>query len=538
MAIGGLLALVAGQLVWRFGRIFAGSPPAAAPMAPVPGNANTADGNAAGIQGRVVDAQGAVPGAGSLAGSCGLRRQRRSGPVPLAECGAGNRHHGGQAGLLHCQPTGRRRSRTSSPLELRLERPVGGDEADYAWVDPVPDAQSVQNCGNCHQAIYDQWQASGHAAGLANRHFVNLYEGSDWHGRPGRGWSLLDEHPHGAGVCGSCHTPAADLNDPASDDIRNTRGLAARGVQCDFCHKVQEVTVDRVGWQHGRFAMTLQRPAGERQVFFGPLDDAARGDDAYSPLQSESRFCAACHEGILFGVPVYTTYSEWLASPARQQGKQCQSCHMAPDGQLTNVAPGKGGIERAPETLASHDLLPGSRAAMLRRAIRLEVETLAPPAGNETPHVLRVSLRTEGVGHWLPTGFVDRHLILSIVVRDAEGSALDVPAGPRLPPAAGRALAGKSGVLLARLLTDLEGNAPAPFWRAGVTVSDTRLRPSETAESRYTLPNAAATVEVRLVFRRFWQEVASEKDWPSDEIVVAERILALADPQSSASGGE
>ena len=69
-----------------------------------------------------------------------------------------------------------------------------------------------------------------------------------------------------------------------------------------------------------------------KQLFFGPLDDVDRGEDAFSPLYRESRYCASCHEGIVFGVHVYSTYSEWLSSPARRAGKQCQDCHMAPTG--------------------------------------------------------------------------------------------------------------------------------------------------------------------------------------------------------------
>ncbi len=312
------------------------------------------------------------------------------------------------------------RQHSGMPLEIELQRPAEYDSAEYAWIDPAPDKASSQNCGNCHAAIFDEWQSSAHAAGLANRHFLNLYEGTDWRGTSQRSWSLLGEHPDGSAVCASCHAPAADSNDPNFDDLRSIDGLAARGVQCDFCHKVADVAVDRVGWQHGRFAMTLLRPGDSRpqngpgrQMFFGPLDDASRGDDVYSPLQSESRYCAACHEGVVFGVPVYSTYSEWLASPARAQGKQCQSCHMAPDGEMHNIAPGAGGIDRASETLASHALVPGGKAAMLRRALHLATE-IVPDQEMPQSRVLEITLRADQVGHHVPTGFIDRHLILYV----------------------------------------------------------------------------------------------------------------------------
>ena len=73
---------------------------------------------------------------------------------------------------------------------------------------------------------------------------------------------------------------------------------------------------------------------------------------------------------------VYGTYSEWLNSPAATQGKQCQDCHMTPTGKMTNIAPGQGGIERDPKTLASHVMFAGSQADMLKQSLKVKVETL------------------------------------------------------------------------------------------------------------------------------------------------------------------
>src|SRR5262249_41172103 len=160
---------------------------------------------------------------------------------------------------------------------------------------------------------------------------------SDWHGRPNVGWNLRADHPFGIGVCASCHAPTAGFD----DDLTRLGGVAARGVHCDYCHKGADVTDGPLGLTHGRFGLKLLRPRDD-QLFFGSLDDVDRGEDAYSPLYRQSRYCASCHEGVVFGVHVYSTYSEWLDSPARRQGQQCQSCHMAPTGRMSNIAPGKG----------------------------------------------------------------------------------------------------------------------------------------------------------------------------------------------------
>src|SRR5207248_1591107 len=125
-----------------------------------------------------------------------------------------------------------------------------------------------------------------------------------------------------------------------------------------------------------------------RQVFFGPLDDADRGDDAFSPLYKQSLYCASCHEGVVFGVPVYTTYSEWLASLAKKAGQQCQDCHMKPTGAMTNFAPepfaGKGGKLYA-KLLKSED---GHRPAPFWNADPTPVDNrLSPNQEDETTFV-------------------------------------------------------------------------------------------------------------------------------------------------------
>src|SRR5262249_15129574 len=195
----------------------------------------------------------------------------------------------------------------------------------------TPRRDSAFNCGNCHPQIHREWAASAHASAATNRRLLNLYEGKDWHGRPSPGWHVLAEHPLGAGVCAACHAPTF-ADERVEYDLRKVKGVAAHGVHCDYCHKVVDAPTDKLGTRFGRDGLTLLRPAGKEQLFFGPLDDAVREGETfgYSPLYKESRYCASCHEGIVFGVHVYGTYTEWLESPARHEGKQCQTCHMAP----------------------------------------------------------------------------------------------------------------------------------------------------------------------------------------------------------------
>jgi hypothetical protein len=410
------------------------------------------------------------------------------------------------------------------PRELQLHPLPEKDNPAYEWVSPDP-GPGERRCGNCHAEIYREWQSSGHARSATGRRFRSLYEGSDWEGKEGVGWGLLTEYADGAGVCAACHAPALPEVSQAFFDLRQVSGVARHGVHCDYCHKIAEVGAGTVGLTHGRYGQRLLRPAEGKQVFLGPLDDVDRGEDTYAPLYGQSRYCASCHEGILFGVPVYRTYSEWLDSPARRAGKQCQDCHMAATGRLTNIAPGHGGIERDPVTLGNHRFFAGSQEAMLQRCLHLSTEVQKQGEG----YLVSVVVQVGDVGHRLPTGFIDRHLLLVVEGQTQEGERLPAT-GPVLPGAAGKGLAGRPGKFYGRLLGDEKGQSPVPFWRASQEV-DTRLSPGAREEVNWHFRGGSkglARVRVRLIYRRFYEEVAHRKGWPEDEIVVERRELVVS----------
>jgi Cytochrome c554 and c-prime len=400
-------------------------------------------------------------------------------------------------------------------VRLRLTALPASDDSAYEWIDPKPGGS--QNCGTCHAEIYREWVTSAHAHSATGTYFRDLYEGTDASGRPGVSWGLKPDLPDAAGVCSACHAPAIGDNDPARLDLGRVRGVAALGVHCDFCHKVCGTGQTPPGLTHGTFDLRLLRPSAG-QLFFGPLDDVDRGEDAYSPLYHDSRYCASCHEGTVLGVHVYSTYSEWLASPARREGKQCQDCHMAPTGTMTNIAPAHGGVERNPKSLASHRLFLGSQAEMLRKAVRVEI-SFSRQAG-KVGATVRVT--ADGAGHRVPTGFIDRHLLLVVDGSDAAGRPLAPTARPTLEKAAGLDLAGRAGKLYGRLRSGFDGLAPVPFWRGGPDPVDTRLVPGKLDESRYTFAGTLARLRVRLLYRRFWREVQTAKGWADTEMIVVD----------------
>jgi hypothetical protein len=277
-----------------------------------------------------------------------------------------------------------------------------------------------------------------------------------------------------------------------------------------------------VGLTHGRFAYQLLRPENG-QLFFGPLDDALRGNDVHAPFYRESSYCAPCHEGTIFGVHAYGTYSEWLESPARREGKSCQSCHMAPTGKLSNIAPGHGGIERDPTTLASHSLFAGSQAEMLRKSLQVEVKC----EHDGDAFRIAVTVTAKNVGHRIPTGFPDRNLILLVEGFDAKGRRV-MPHRKlfNLSDLAGQEWKGLQGTIFAKKFINLgrQQEGLFPFWRAGGSlIDDSRLNPEEPNTNYYRFEWDLDHIRVRLVYRRFWESVRLAKGWPNDEITVVDK---------------
>jgi hypothetical protein len=404
------------------------------------------------------------------------------------------------------------------PMTLRLEPVSTRDNDEYGWIDPHPDRLQVNNCANCHTEIFREWKSSVHAHSATNPRFLHLFAGTDGRSPEHQTWNARAEHPDGAGVCAKCHAPT--LSSPTLEyDVREAAGVTRSGIHCDYCHKVADAPADKLGTRFGRDGLFLLRPASKEQLFFGPLDDAVRKGESFvhAPYFKESRYCASCHEGTVFGVHAYGTYSEWLASPAKRQGKQCQDCHMAPTGTMTNIAPGKGGIERHPATLASHRT-PGGTPDMLRRALSMTLSVKG--------RAIDIEITAANVGHRVPTGFPDRHLVLFIEAFDGTDRRVDAVEGPRLPGSAGQ-WTGAAGTLFAKQIIGEHGRTPLPFWLPVFKIEDTRLRPDQPERRTFVFPEAAKRVTARLWYRRFWQEVADARGWRDNDTLIIEKSIDL-----------
>jgi hypothetical protein len=93
-------------------------------------------------------------------------------------------------------------------------------------------------------------------------------------------------------------------------------------------------------------------------------------------------------------------------------------------------------------------------------------------------------------------------------------------------------LAGSAGAYYAKLLRDgYNGEMPsAAYWRPVTIAEDTRLAALATDVTQYafSLPSgAAARVQVRLWFRRAFQELADLKGWDDPDILMEEAIIQV-----------
>jgi len=229
---------------------------------------------------------------------------------------------------------------------------------------------------------------------------------------------------------------------PLAEQPKNPH-LAADGMTCSACHSRA----------HEKFgpppnAKTLLAPVSQYPSPHGRMNVRDFFEDV--------EFCATCHqfkEGSaerVHGTFLQNTVEEWKASRAAREGKTCQTCHMPDRRHFFR------GIHD-PETVRS-----GVRWAF-------DAQTVGSRA------VGRMTLTNTSAGHYFPT-YVVPEVWMRIELKDARGGILAA-----------------SERLIARKLSFALGK-----W---TEISDTRLRPDETATLDYNgpIPPGALTIVGRVV---------------------------------------
>ena len=460
-----------------------------------------------------------------------------------------------------------------SDIEIALTRHGTGDCTDYEWVSAFAEAGEKENCENCHASRvdsdrglpFDQWRLDAHARSVRNIHFLTMYLGTDVQGnqspatryrtdrdygttpiRPagdqlhyGPGYKL--DFPTTAGNCGACHAPMAAIDDPYGVDPSRLKGVEAEGISCDLCHKVTDVLLDPATGlpfdnRPGVLSFEFSRPPSGHQFFAGPFDDVAPGEDAYSPVQKQSQYCAPCHSAEFWGVEIYNSYGEWLSSPyaAPDSITTCQGCHM-PTGTADHFARiEEGGRRRAPETMRGHRMPGAKDEDLLRDAVN--VTARAEFRGGEVE--VAVEVVNSRTGHHVPTGSPLRQLILVVQAHDDRGAALGQLRGPRLPDWCGVGdpergyLAGLAGTAYAKILEQLwTGVSPtAAYWTQTRIASDNRIPAFGADTTTYTFEapvSGDVTVDVQLLYRRAFIELSDLKGWGLEDILMAHETVAV-----------
>jgi hypothetical protein len=283
----------------------------------------------------------------------------------------------------------------------------------------------------------------------------------------------------------------------------------------------------------GVLSIELMRPTSEQQIFFGPYDDVDVGPDTYLPLMKQSEICAPCHTASFWGVPIYQSFAEWQASPYPSEGKTCQSCHMKPDGVMTNFAPGRGGLERNPDTIPTHNFPGAFDETLLQNTAEITVTTLRD--GN---HVLvEVNVTNTEAGHHIPTDSPMRQIFLTVRATDEQGKSLSLHTGETLPNWAGD-LAGKPGIYFAKILEQLwtEIAPTGAYWTQTRIIEDTRLPARATDSSKYIFvapSNGEISVEARLIFRRAYYDLMQQKGWDTPDILMEKTSMIIPKKDTS-----
>ncbi len=451
------------------------------------------------------------------------------------------------------------------------------DNPDYEWLSAYHQEDKIDSgentsCENCHsstngQLPFDEWIKDAHSNSAVNVRFLTMYTGEDAAGNPGQptqfgttrdygiyplapdpdlpyygpGYQL--DYPNSAGNCSACHLAAAAVNNPYGIDPTSVSGVDLEGITCDFCHKIIDAKFNpQTGLPFpnnpGVLSLEFLRPPPGHQVFIGPYDDVAPGEDTYSPLQSESQLCAACHFGVFSDTEIYNSFGEWLnseyADPNSAFYQTCQDCHMPPNGTDHFALLSEGGLIRDPETIPSHKMLGITDIDFMRDSVSLTVDVKR----DDNFLVVNVNIHNSNTGHHIPTDSPLRHLILTVRAFDDNGVPLDLLSGSLLPdwtglgnPETGH-YAGLPGEAYAKVLEEIwsQESPSGSYWNKTRILSDNRIPALETAQSSYTFQASSTKtiqVNVQLLYRRAFIELQHLKGWEGSDLLLSKNNLLV-----------
>ena len=172
---------------------------------------------------------------------------------------------------------------------------------------------------------------------------------------------------------------------------------------------------------------------------------------------------------------------------------------------------------------------------MIENAASMKVEYTYNTTSNIIEVIVTVS--NEKAGHKFPTDSPLRHLLLVVEAKDELGNVLPLANGSTIPVWGGVGknvpgmddYGGKPGKVYALVLADKDTSVypTGAYWNpTKLVTADNRLSPFVPDESRYsftTPANMKINISVRLVYRYAFIDLAAEKGWNRDDVLVTSK---------------
>ncbi len=282
-------------------------------------------------------------------------------------------------------------------LLWRFVRPMNIFVVDEKFARPmqmeVPeglDSLSAEECGGCHEAIYEEWSQSMHAQAWIDPYYQidYVFDGSQQ-------------------ICFNCHIPLENQQEDLVVGFRDKemfkpilepnpnfdQALQNEGVTCAVCH-VRE----------GRIVGTIETEDAPHAVTFDP------------EMSSGTRYCDQCHVvsgerwDTFYRMPPCGTVAE-----IREGGQEidCVGCHMP-----EVIRPAAEGMDD--RKVGRHFFRGGHHPETVEGSLKVETKRETEKDGSS----FTFTLTNVGAAHYLPTGTPDRHLTLELRLLDGNGKVL------------------------------------------------------------------------------------------------------------------
>ena len=209
-----------------------------------------------------------------------------------------------------------------------------------------------------------------------------------------------------------------------------------------------------------------------------------------------------------------------------------------PSGQNNHFARlDKGGVIRDPNSIFSHHMPGAMNEELLQNAVNMDVDAEC----QDSRLVVNVTITNDQTGHHVPTDSPLRHLILIVKATDAQGNPLQQSNGPVIPQWCGVGdpnegfYSGLPGKAFAKVLEEhwTEVSPTGAYWNPTRLLSDNRIAAFASDSSTYTFVTNSkneVTIDVRLLFRRAFIDLASQKDWDIHDIVMESKVISVSGP--------